>query len=829
VQTSTAPSTAQTISLTTTNSSTSIQTSSQTNMANECANPSSGWIFCDDFETDRLTRYFEYVTANNSFTRLSGIGVGSSTAMKAQYQPGQSSAGNLKLAFGKTPDPYFKPVDNGLNRYREIYWRVYVKNQSGWTGGGGDKLSRAIVFANNNWAEAAIGHVWSGGPNSNYLLLDPTSGTDTAGNLQTTQYNDGANFRWLGYAQSSTPIFDSAHVGQWQCVEAHMKLNDSGQSNGVFELFVNGQLEVQRAGLNWVGSYSDYGINTIFVENYWNNSSPVVQERYIDNFVVSTQKIGCGTLPNTSSPSTSSPSTTVNPPPSTSSTPTPTVVSSPSPTTNPTTTQSSATTPTQGTTVPVLSRASAPFGGVPRTIPGRIEAEDFDTGGEGVAYHDMDAINNGGQYRLSEGVDIQTTSDSSGYKLGWTQAGEWLQYTVNVTAAGTYTLGVRVSSGIAVGGTFHVEFNGANKTGPMTIPNTGDWENLQTVTKTVSLSAGVQVMRLVFDTNAAYNYMGNFNYIDVVTAPTVASTPSTTSTPTSTSTPVSFQGTGREAICSNPAVWACYDFEDGKLGPFTGGNFNISTTVKRGNYALDMFYPAVPNRPGSNGGSGFGGPTRGGAGTQEWHMRWYTYFTPNWVTGGFQKGWIIGDGNHPAAISSIYVMNHDYANPNPETLVQSLTLGQVLNPLSSPDSHLYLPNNLRAFPFTGSNLGRWVSVEVHIKLNTPGVYHDNRRNNDVWPGRAIYPPDTVRHPGDGDGIYEAWIDGVKVAEYVNINYRGTLAGSYQDFILSGQWNCTGPPEAGENTCGPLTTSPHPDMHRYIDNIVIADGDTMIGP
>lgn len=141
-------------------------------------------------------------------------------------------------------------------------------------------------------------HVWGAGPpNQNYLYIDPASGTDTAGNLRTTRYNDFPNMRWLGAAGGITPIFDSSHVGQWHCVEAHANLNDAGQSNGIFEMWINDALEAQRTDMNWVGSYNAYGINTIMFENYWNTGSPVQQERYFDNIVVSTQKIGCEALP----------------------------------------------------------------------------------------------------------------------------------------------------------------------------------------------------------------------------------------------------------------------------------------------------------------------------------------------------------------------------------------------------------------------------------------------------------------------------------------------------------------------------------------------------
>src|SRR3989449_7770728 len=126
-----------------------------------------------------------------------------------------------------------------------------------------------------------------------FRSLDPASGTDAAGNLLTTKYNDFANMRWLGAQSGVTPLFDASHVGQWYCVEAHAQLNDAALSNGVFEFWINGNLEARETGLNWLGSFSAYGINALFFENYWNTGSPVAQERYFDNIVISTQPIGC--------------------------------------------------------------------------------------------------------------------------------------------------------------------------------------------------------------------------------------------------------------------------------------------------------------------------------------------------------------------------------------------------------------------------------------------------------------------------------------------------------------------------------------------------------
>src|SRR5216117_2078131 len=261
--------------------------------AGECATPQAGWIWCDDFEQNRLGQYFEYDSSSGDFVRAAGVGMDGSYGMRVHFAAGQVSAGSLHLAMGKVPDSYFRTVDAGTAIYRNVYWRMYVRNQTGWSGGGGYKLSRAISFATSTWAEAMMAHVWGDPPGAGELDLDPASGTDAAGNLLTTKYNDFANMRWLGAQSGVTPLFDASHVGQWYCVEAHAQLNDAGLSNGMFEFWINGNLEARETGLNWLGSFSAYGINALFFENYWNTGAPVAQERYFDNIVISTEPIGC--------------------------------------------------------------------------------------------------------------------------------------------------------------------------------------------------------------------------------------------------------------------------------------------------------------------------------------------------------------------------------------------------------------------------------------------------------------------------------------------------------------------------------------------------------
>ncbi|MFB9057101.1 cellulase family glycosylhydrolase [Mariniflexile ostreae] len=135
-------------------------------------------------------------------------------------------------------------------------------------------------------------------------------------------------------------------------------------------------------------------------------------------------------------------------------------------------------------------------GGNPQTpfknfsIPGVIEAEDYDNGGQGVAYNDADATNNGGQYR-NDGVDIQSTTDAGGgYNIGWTQNGEWLEYTIGATSSGYYNINFRVASNSASTKSIGVSLNQSNL-GTVSIPNTNGWQNWQTVTlNNVAISGG---------------------------------------------------------------------------------------------------------------------------------------------------------------------------------------------------------------------------------------------------------------------------------------------------------------------------------------------------
>ena len=91
----------------------------------------------------------------------------------------------------------------------------------------------------------------------------------------------------------------------------------------------------------------------------------------------------------------------------------------------------------------------APYGGTAAAVPGTIYAANYDTGGQGVAYNVTSANGSANGYR-SDGIDLEATADTQNGTgagaddIGWTTAGQWFKYTVNVATAGTYTVAFRV-------------------------------------------------------------------------------------------------------------------------------------------------------------------------------------------------------------------------------------------------------------------------------------------------------------------------------------------------------------------------------------------------
>jgi hypothetical protein len=158
---------------------------------------------------------------------------------------------------------------------------------------------------------------------------------------------------------------------------------------------------------------------------------------------------------------------------------------------------------------------NTPYGGTPAAIPGIVQVENFDVGGQGIAYQDASAGNSGNVYRTTDSVDVGPTTDpqSGGYYVGWTREGEWLKYTVNVTQTRNYTMVVRVAN-VGTGSKFRLEVDGVDRTGPVVVPDTGGYDLWEDITVNVPLTQGQHVLRLVMVSRAVENAgVGNYSYL----------------------------------------------------------------------------------------------------------------------------------------------------------------------------------------------------------------------------------------------------------------------------------------------------------------------------
>jgi len=134
-----------------------------------------------------------------------------------------------------------------------------------------------------------------------------------------------------------------------------------------------------------------------------------------------------------------------------------------------------------------------PFSGL-ISIPGTLEAEDYDLGGQGIAYSDNEEDNQGGDYR-NDGVDLQSCSQG-GYNVGWIADGEWLEYSVNVAETSAYTIDLHLASA-SNGGALRLVMDQQDISGLVSFQATGGWQNWIVISlENVNLSAGNHTLRI---------------------------------------------------------------------------------------------------------------------------------------------------------------------------------------------------------------------------------------------------------------------------------------------------------------------------------------------
>jgi hypothetical protein len=178
-------------------------------------------------------------------------------------------------------------------------------------------------------------------------------------------------------------------------------------------------------------------------------------------------------------------------------------------------------------------------------IPGKIECEYYNEGGEGTAYHDSDSTNDGSDkrnpangtflndFRMHEGVDIsytkshdidnnpsnKVTRDMDQLYVGWTKPGEWINYTVKINESRNYQIALMYTAN--GDGAISLDLDGKAITGTLKVTSTHDnrdtiqwrqwhhWNKTDSLT-TIKLNKGVHIPTL----HVVGNGNMNFDYLE---------------------------------------------------------------------------------------------------------------------------------------------------------------------------------------------------------------------------------------------------------------------------------------------------------------------------
>jgi hypothetical protein len=224
------------------------------------------WLWCDDFESadTTLSRRYQDVSTNG-FSVVTGESFDGSQSLRQHYMQGQVDAGWI-----------IRVNDTGFPDH--IFVRWYHKFETGFQGFP-PKMARVRYRDHTTWVSTFGVHCW--------LETDGVLALDVAAPNSSQANSTG----WLPIARSVFSFANSQNVGRWICFEMEAQLNTPGSTDGLYRLWENDTLLAERTGVDLRGTTTQK-INEVMLDCYWNGGSPKPQNRYYDNFVISTKKIG---------------------------------------------------------------------------------------------------------------------------------------------------------------------------------------------------------------------------------------------------------------------------------------------------------------------------------------------------------------------------------------------------------------------------------------------------------------------------------------------------------------------------------------------------------
>lgn len=250
----------------------------------------SEWVACESFEgiTDPATELSQWNVNADGFAVEGGVGIDGGQGLRVRLQPGVMFGGWVTLRFGQGPDA--PAVDSPDGRWDELWLRYRLRTAADWPGRPIGDVGELIAMNGANWGIAADLNLHGEG---SMRIRARGWSCIFGGELACDGSNDWTGvLQNISNAEGTTVVFDAAHADTWQCIEAHMRLNTPGQSDGEAHVWIDGQAEIEQTGIDWRGTWDDFGINAVRFTNY---AEPVVAplDFVIDDVVVGTARVGC--------------------------------------------------------------------------------------------------------------------------------------------------------------------------------------------------------------------------------------------------------------------------------------------------------------------------------------------------------------------------------------------------------------------------------------------------------------------------------------------------------------------------------------------------------
>ncbi len=223
------------------------------------------WLWCDDFEDVKPLGEKYQDVSTSGFERSADEAFDGSHSLRQHYTEGQVDAGWV-----------IRVENNGFPEH--LFYRWYHKFEKGFNGFPPKMARVRYRIRSGEWNSLLGIHCWIDNGN---IVADVSAKNSS----QTT----GSG--WLPIARSPFSFDSTDNIDRWICFEMEVQLNTPGKSDGLYRIWADSSLIVERLNVDLRGTET-YRCNEVMLDCYWNGGSPKEQNRYYDNFVISTLRIG---------------------------------------------------------------------------------------------------------------------------------------------------------------------------------------------------------------------------------------------------------------------------------------------------------------------------------------------------------------------------------------------------------------------------------------------------------------------------------------------------------------------------------------------------------